>query len=134
MQYSASQGYPPRAAYDGGSSLTGSRRRRPVRPIYRPFIRLGTSISKVVRRDRRRTPRKAKEHDSIPRRESAVRSGLYQASFALVIVITAVVLVASAWGLGEQAWRSGGQRRWNIVFVVGAYVAIVSVLRIGCLI
>jgi hypothetical protein len=121
MQYSGPQGYPPpRAAYDGGSSLTGSLRRRPVRPFYRP--------------DRRRTPPKAKEHDSIPRRESAVRSGLYQASFALVIVITAVVLVASAWGLGEQAWRSGGQRRWNIVFVVGAYVAIVSVLRIGWLI
>ena len=68
-----------------------------------------------------------KEADHIPRRKSPVLSALYQASFALIVVVTAVVLVASAWGLGEQAWRSGGQRRWNIVIVVGGYVAIVCV-------
>jgi hypothetical protein len=51
---------------------------------------------------------------------------LYQLSFALVILITACVLLGSAWGLGEQAWRSGGQRRWNIVILTGAYATVVS--------
>lgn len=63
-------------------------------------------------------------HISRPGRWQSV---LYQLSFTLCILILAAVLTGSAWGLGEQAWRSGGQRRWNIVIISGAYVAVVSV-------
>ena len=51
---------------------------------------------------------------------------LYQVSFSLFILITAALLLGSAWGLGEEAWRTGGQKRWNIAFLVAAYVSLVS--------
>ncbi|WRT68131.1 uncharacterized protein IL334_005106 [Kwoniella shivajii] len=59
-------------------------------------------------------------------------SFLYHTSFYLCILVIAVLLVGTAWGLGEQAWRTGGQRRWNIVILVAAYVVlgIISVLHV----
>ncbi|WVW84336.1 hypothetical protein I302_106370 [Kwoniella bestiolae CBS 10118] len=59
-------------------------------------------------------------------------SFLYHASFYLFILITAALLVASAFSIGEQAWRNGGQRKWNIFVMVAAYVAlgIISVLHV----
>lgn len=51
----------------------------------------------------------------------------YHTSFSFFIVLLAVVFVASAWGLAEQALRTGGvQRWWNIIIIVGAYVVLVS--------
>ncbi|KAK4685852.1 hypothetical protein P7C73_g4285, partial [Tremellales sp. Uapishka_1] len=49
---------------------------------------------------------------------------LYHTSFYFFILLTAVLIIGSAWGLGEQAFRSAGQRRWNIVALVGGYVAL----------
>ncbi|TXT08682.1 hypothetical protein VHUM_02810 [Vanrija humicola] len=42
-------------------------------------------------------------------------------------------MVGSAWGLGEQAWRTDHQRRWNVFALVAAYVAfvIVSVIQVS---
>ena len=56
-----------------------------------------------------------------------IRSFLYHSSFYIFILIIAVLLVGSAWGLGEQAWRTRDHRRWNIVILVAAYIAIVGV-------
>ncbi|WWD16955.1 hypothetical protein CI109_101387 [Kwoniella shandongensis] len=53
-----------------------------------------------------------------------LRSILYHTSFYLFILIIGVLLVGSAWGLGEQAWRTGHQRKWNIIVLVGSYVAL----------
>lgn len=51
---------------------------------------------------------------------------LYHLSFSFCILLIAALLVGSAWGLGEQAWRTvDGQRRWNIVILVAAYFALV---------
>nr|XP_018262665.1 uncharacterized protein I303_04144 [Kwoniella dejecticola CBS 10117]OBR84823.1 hypothetical protein I303_04144 [Kwoniella dejecticola CBS 10117] len=60
------------------------------------------------------------------------RSFLYHTSFYLFILIIAVLLVASAWGIGEQAIRNSGQRNWNIFVLVAAYVAlgIISILHV----
>lgn len=60
------------------------------------------------------------------RRAFPWRSVLYQISFGLFLVLIAAMLVGSAWSLGEQAWRTGGQRKWNIVFLAGTYLALVS--------
>ncbi|OCF74427.1 hypothetical protein I204_04802 [Kwoniella mangroviensis CBS 8886] len=59
-------------------------------------------------------------------------SFLYHTSFYLFILIIAALLVGSAWSIGEQAWRNGGQRKWNIFVMVAAYVAlgIISVLHV----
>ncbi|KAK8864729.1 hypothetical protein IAR55_001985 [Kwoniella newhampshirensis] len=61
-----------------------------------------------------------------------ISSILYHSSFYLFILIIATLLVGSAWGLGEQAWRTGGQRKWNIVILVGSYVAlgIISIMHV----
>jgi hypothetical protein len=125
-QYTSIHAYPPRpAAYDGGPLGPGSMRRGRFRTLGAPIRSAGVVMSKMFKKRSSRKQSKPKEPDHIPRRYSPVRSGLYQTSFALVVLITAVVLTSSAWGFGEQAWRSGGQKRWNIVIVVGAYVAIV---------
>jgi len=53
------------------------------------------------------------------------QSTLYQLSFTFFILLIAALLVASAWGIGEQALRTaGGQKKWNIVVLVAAYVAL----------
>jgi len=56
---------------------------------------------------------------------SRLQSILYLSSFYIFIILIAALLVASAWGLGEQAWHSGGHRRWDIVILVAAYIALV---------
>jgi hypothetical protein len=50
----------------------------------------------------------------------------------LFILIIASLLVGSAYGLGEQALRTGGQRRWNLFVLVAAYVALalVSIIHV----
>ncbi|EIW70572.1 hypothetical protein TREMEDRAFT_61077 [Tremella mesenterica DSM 1558] len=50
-----------------------------------------------------------------------IQSILYQTSFSLFLLITGVLLVGTAYALGEQAVRRGGQKRWNVVIIVGAY-------------
>ena len=71
----------------------------------------------------------------IPRRkrQSALKtlySSLYHATFALFILIVASLLVGSAYGLGQQAVRTGGQRRWNLFVLIAAYVALVGLVVI----
>lgn len=56
-----------------------------------------------------------------------LNSALYHASFTIFILILAALLTGSAWGLGEQAWRTDHQRRWNMFAMIAAYVALVSV-------
>ncbi|ODN72786.1 hypothetical protein L202_08221 [Cryptococcus amylolentus CBS 6039] len=51
-----------------------------------------------------------------------VRSILYHSSFWFCVLLNAALLVAAAWGMGEQAWRTGGQKNWNVLVVVLAYV------------
>ena len=51
---------------------------------------------------------------------------LYQTSFYFFIVVIAALLVGSVWGLGDQAWKTADARRWNIVILVAAYLALVS--------
>lgn len=63
------------------------------------------------------------------KRRSALKtfySVLYHTTFYFFILITAALLVGSAYGLGEQALRTGGQRRWNLFVLSAAYVALVS--------
>ena len=127
--YSSIHAYPPHPGkYNSACTSSPQRPRDGLTRLLHAPLSLADAMGRRMARRRRNTGKAAKEPDHIPRRASPVRSALYQASFALIVIITAVVLVASAWGLGEQAWRSGGQRRWNIVMVVGAYVAIVSEL------
>ncbi|WWC88951.1 uncharacterized protein L201_003866 [Kwoniella dendrophila CBS 6074] len=59
-------------------------------------------------------------------------SFLYHTSFYLFILLIAVLLVGSAWGLGDQAFRNDDQKKWNIFVLVAAYVAlgIISVLHV----
>jgi hypothetical protein len=54
-----------------------------------------------------------------------LQSILYLSSFYIFILVISVLLVASALGLGEQAWHTGGERRWDIVILVAAYIALV---------
>ena len=63
---------------------------------------------------------------------SAFLSFLYHSTFYLFILIIASLLVGSAYGLGEQALRTGGQRRWNLFVLVAAYVALalVSIIHV----
>ncbi|WVN87690.1 uncharacterized protein L203_102878 [Cryptococcus depauperatus CBS 7841] len=56
-----------------------------------------------------------------------IRSVLYHSSFWLFIVIITILLVGAAWGLGEQAWRTGGQKNWNTVVLVTAYAVLLIV-------
>ncbi|WVR06719.1 hypothetical protein IAU60_003751 [Kwoniella sp. DSM 27419] len=53
-----------------------------------------------------------------------LRSVLYHGTFWLFVVIIAVLLVGSAWGLGEQSWRTGDRRSWNLIVLVAAYVVL----------
>lgn len=55
---------------------------------------------------------------------SRLQSLLYLSSFYLFIVFIAVLFVASAWGIGQQAWRTRGYRRWDIVILTAAYIAL----------
>lgn len=55
-----------------------------------------------------------------------VRSALYHTSFTFFIILLAALLCGSAWGLGEQAWRTSHQKRWNMFAMVAAYAAVVS--------
>ena len=55
-----------------------------------------------------------------------VQSILYQTSFSLFVLIIGVLAVGTVWGLGQEALRSGGQRRWNIVIIVSSYIILVS--------
>jgi len=48
----------------------------------------------------------------------------YHVSFFLFVILTAIAVVGSAAGLVSQAWLSGGQRRWDIVIVVGSYITL----------
>ncbi|OCF31983.1 hypothetical protein I316_06369 [Kwoniella heveanensis BCC8398] len=52
------------------------------------------------------------------------RSFLYHTSFYLFVAIIATLLVGSAWGLGEQSWRTGNQKSWNLIVLVAAYVVL----------
>lgn len=54
------------------------------------------------------------------------QSFLYHTSFTFFILILSALMVGSAWGLGEQAWRTDHQRRWNVFALVAAYVAFVG--------
>ncbi|EJT97864.1 hypothetical protein DACRYDRAFT_58608, partial [Dacryopinax primogenitus] len=63
------------------------------------------------------------------RRQSALlRSNgmawIYHVSFFLFVILTAIAVVGSAAGLVAQAWFTGGQRRWDVVIVVGSYIAL----------
>jgi len=49
---------------------------------------------------------------------------IYHASFFLFVSLTAIAVVGSAAGLVAQAWLTGGQRRWDVVIVVGSYIAL----------
>ncbi|KZO95094.1 hypothetical protein CALVIDRAFT_599535 [Calocera viscosa TUFC12733] len=49
---------------------------------------------------------------------------IYHVSFFLFVVLTGIAVVGSAAGLIAQAWLSGGQRRWDVVIVVGSYIAL----------
>ncbi|KZT56439.1 hypothetical protein CALCODRAFT_497363 [Calocera cornea HHB12733] len=49
---------------------------------------------------------------------------IYHVSFFLFVVLTGIAVVGSAAGLVSQAWLTGGQRRWDIVIVVGSYIAL----------
>lgn len=53
------------------------------------------------------------------------KSWLYHISFYLFVMVTAVVLVGSGWGLIEQALRTGGQKFWNLVIVGASYAFVV---------
>ena len=57
-----------------------------------------------------------------------LRSILYHSSFYLFCVLEAVLLVGTAWGLASQAWHGTRNRRWNIVLLTAAYVAVVCPL------
>lgn len=59
-------------------------------------------------------------------RRRRLTSALYHASFTVFLLLLAALLVGSAWGLGEQAWRTDHQRRWNMFALIAAYVALVS--------
>ncbi|BEI85645.1 hypothetical protein CcaverHIS002_0510460 [Cutaneotrichosporon cavernicola] len=67
------------------------------------------------------------------KRGERVRSALYHTSFTIFVLILAALLMGSAWGLGEQAWRTDHQRRWNLFAMVAAYagVVIISLFHIG---
>ncbi|TXT05167.1 uncharacterized protein COLE_06487 [Cutaneotrichosporon oleaginosum] len=66
------------------------------------------------------------------KRGERVRSVLYHTSFTFFLLLLAALLMGSAWGLGEQAWRTDHQRRWNMFAMVAAYaaVAIISLSQI----
>ncbi|WVQ77846.1 hypothetical protein IAR50_007543 [Cryptococcus sp. DSM 104548] len=51
-----------------------------------------------------------------------IRSILYHSSFWFCVLLNAALLVAAALGLGEQAWRTGGQKNWNVLVVALAYI------------
>lgn len=55
-----------------------------------------------------------------------LQSVLYHFSFTFFLILLATLLVGSAWGLSEQAWRTDHQRRWNMFALIAAYVAIVG--------
>ncbi len=61
------------------------------------------------------------------KRGERVRSVLYHTSFTFFLLLLAALLMGSAWGLGEQAWRTDHQRRWNMFAMVAAYAAVVRV-------
>jgi hypothetical protein len=65
-------------------------------------------------------------HKPTRRRRRRIGSYLYHASFGLFLLILGALLVGSAWGLGEQAWRTDHQRRWNMFALIAAYIALVS--------
>ncbi|ORX35570.1 hypothetical protein BD324DRAFT_630699 [Kockovaella imperatae] len=68
----------------------------------------------------RRPVRKKRQRTNV----RLLQSILYQSSFYFFILVIAALLVGSAWGLGEQAWKTGDARRWNIAILVAAYVAL----------
>jgi hypothetical protein len=68
-------------------------------------------------------------HKPKKRRRPALKifySVLYQFTFYFFIILIGSLLIGSAYGLGQQAVRTGGQRRWNMFVLVAAYVALVS--------
>ncbi|KAK1923952.1 hypothetical protein DB88DRAFT_258962 [Papiliotrema laurentii] len=69
-------------------------------------------------------------HKPKKRRRSALKifySVLYQFTFYFFIILIGSLLIGSAYGLGQQAVRTGGQRRWNMFVLVAAYVALALV-------
>ncbi|ORY26356.1 hypothetical protein BCR39DRAFT_541490 [Naematelia encephala] len=104
----------------------------PLPPFHRSYTRqpsqslLDTDQNRM--NDQLRKARKSKKRTTFDAR--LAKSILYQTSFWLFILILLVLLVGSAWGLGTQAWTTGGERRWNIVILTAAYV----VLGIVCII
>jgi Mn2+/Fe2+ NRAMP family transporter len=83
------------------------------------YKRPPTNLSRPQRKKRRRP------------RWSTFTSVLYLSSFWFFILITIALLAAAAFGLGEQALRTGGQSAFNIFTIAGAYVLLVSQMTLG---
>ena len=99
----------------------------PVQPLSSPLAAFLGSASfppsvpfSSVPRVRRRPVKKKRFNTRL------LYSILYQTSFYFFIVVIAALLVGSVWGLGDQAWKTADARRWNIVILVAAYLALVS--------
>lgn len=73
-----------------------------------------------------RSKPKQPSRPSRSRRSSIWHTFWYQGSFAGLIFILACLLVISAYGIGDQAFRTGRQGRGNVVILAAAYVAVVS--------
>lgn len=101
----------------------------PLHPLSRSSRKPRSTLSKYSR-SKSRTHRFLLSRDNRAKRKRGAnwRYVLYQFSFSILIVLLAVLLTVSAYGIGEQAFRVGGQRRWNIVVLSAAYFAIVSPL------
>ncbi|WWC69826.1 uncharacterized protein I206_103769 [Kwoniella pini CBS 10737] len=100
-------------------------------PIYPPRFRQNDKIQQSQQQQQKIRQTKRRKKRFLPTLKG-FRSFLYHSSFYLFILIITVLLVASAWGIGEQAIRNSGQRNWNVFVLVAAYVALgtISVLHV----
>nr|XP_019007460.1 uncharacterized protein I206_07718 [Kwoniella pini CBS 10737]OCF46241.1 hypothetical protein I206_07718 [Kwoniella pini CBS 10737] len=96
-------------------------------PIYPPRFRQNDKIQQSQQQQQKIRQTKRRKKRFLPTLKG-FRSFLYHSSFYLFILIITVLLVASAWGIGEQAIRNSGQRNWNVFVLVAAYVALFYII------
>ncbi|WVQ99763.1 hypothetical protein IAU59_006905 [Kwoniella sp. CBS 9459] len=90
---------------------------------------ISTPASSQARTKARWTPHQSRRrHRRCMPTARGFRSFLYHTSFYLFILVIATLLVGAAWGLGEQSWRTGSQKSWNLIVLSAAYF-VLKILR-----
>lgn len=78
------------------------------------------------RKSTARKGRARRDGDAPPRKRSKIRSFFYQSSLGVVVAVLTLLLLLSAYGIGDQSVSRGLVGRVNIVLLAATYTAVVS--------